>query len=124
MAMRMPRFLRSIEHRTLESVESTPPRLRTVGESAEILRFPLPPAADRTSEPGIPARAELRTRRFTGFTGPEEERYEASFATAGSSPLELLQTLTSMLENVGDLQQRSGAEEPLVIDIRLVAGRI
>src|SRR5688572_11061764 len=122
MAMRMPRFLRASEHQTLESFESVPPRLRAVGEAAEILRFPVPPAADRTTDPGIPARAELRTRRFTGFTGPEEERYEASFATSGSSSLELLQTLTAMLENVGDFQQRSGAEEPLVIDIRLVAG--
>jgi hypothetical protein len=67
------------------------------------------------------ARAEIRTKRFPGFTGAEEDRFSATLEARGSSPLAMLQALAEVMAG-SDEMQRSSNGEPLILEIRLVAG--
>ena len=119
----MPRFLKPTDH--LDDIRPTAsgPTMWAIGEPAEIIPFPGSngqPAAPPVQS--VAARAQVRTRRFKEHSRPDEDRYETSLAAAGGSPVELLKALSTLLEGELDMHRPANQSEPLVLDIRLIAG--
>ncbi len=123
MAMRMPRFLKPNDHFADFHIAESPARLHALGEPAEII--PFPGCVEQNPQPSIemiPAKAQLRSRRLSDNRRPNEDRYETTFTATGGSPIELLRTLASLLESDADMQRPASNGEPVVLDIRLIAG--
>jgi len=123
MAMRMPRFLKPSDH--LDDIRSnvSGPTMRVLGDPAEII--PFPGTNEQSVVPmveSVAARAQVRTRRFMDHTRPEEDRYETSFSAASGSPVDLVRALMSLLEGEIDMHRPANQSEPLILDIRLIAG--
>lgn len=119
----MPRFIKPGEF-TPGSGDMADTHLRPLGDPAPIIPFPGAVENDATSERAarIPARVQVRTRRLSDHRRPAEDRYEASFETADSSPVELLKSLTLLLEEVNELKRSASISEPVIVDIHLIAG--
>lgn len=123
MAMRMPRFHKPAGL-PAESNAITDAQLRSLDCPASVIPFPGLSEEDIRTVPSraLPTRVQVRARRLSEHCRPEEERYEASFIANATSPVELLKSLTDMLEEVIELKRAATAQEPLILDIHLVAG--
>jgi hypothetical protein len=119
--MRMPRFIKP-NGAVPNAFADT--QLRPLGEPAAIIPFPGAFEQETTTGPvsRVPARVQLRTRRLSDNQRPEEDRYEAAFIASDASPVELLRSLTAMLEEVNDLKRSASVAEPVILDIHLIAG--
>lgn len=105
---------------THESEENMQPRrLRSLGRIIPWPHLPQPPAHDGDCEPGLRARAEIRTRRFVDYRRVEEERYNAEITAGDSSLHSVMEALTQALAGLDDFVAQRPAGEPVVMEIRL-----
>lgn len=121
MAMRMPRFLKPTDHFTEFHATEATARLHAVGDPAEIIPFPRP-SQQSPAIAVVPAKAQLRTRRLSDNRRADEARYETTFTANSGSPIEMLRALASLLETDADMLRPASPGEPVVLDIRLIAG--
>jgi hypothetical protein len=119
MAMRKPRFLKPEDHLRIDD-QPRSPFIRALGQAAPVL--PWPHGCEKAQVEPVLSRADIRTKRFPGHTGAEEERFTATLESATASPISLLRALTSALEKSQEMQAAPRPGEPMILEIRLVAG--
>jgi hypothetical protein len=122
MAMRMPRLFRADDPTMLTIPEQQATGPRPLREPAPILPWPGTEHVERALEPVVTSRAQIRTRRFPGHTGAEEDRYSAVIETAGMSPSVLLSALARLMESSPEMNEGPNDGSPFVLEVRVVAG--
>ena len=122
MAMRMPRLFRSFEPVALTIPERQAAGPRPLREPATILPWPGTGKAECDPEPVITAKAQIRTKRFPGHTGAEEDRYSAVIESAGMSPSALLSALSRVMASSPEMNEGPSDGSPFVLEVRVVAG--
>ena len=124
MAMRMPRLFRPVEPVTLTIPERQASGPRPMREPAPILPWPGTEHVERVpdAKPVLTSRAQIRTKRFPGHTGAEEDRYSAVIESAESSPSALLAALARAIESSPDMNEGSFDGSPFILEVRVVAG--
>jgi hypothetical protein len=70
----------------------------------------------------VTSKAQIRTRRFPGHTGAEEERYSAVIESTGMSPSALLSALARLMESSPEMNDGPNDGSPFVLEVRVVAG--
>jgi hypothetical protein len=120
----MPRLFRSFEPVTLTIPEAHAAGPRPLREPATILPWPGTEHTERAPEPQpvVTSKAQIRTRRFPGHTGAEEERYSAVIESAAMSPSALLSALARLMESSPEMNEGPNDGGPFVLEVRVVAG--
>ena len=68
------------------------------------------------------SKAQIRTKRFPGHTGAEEDHYSAVIESAGASPSALLAALARAMEVAPEMNHEPRDGSPIILEIRVVAG--
>jgi hypothetical protein len=105
---------------TIPERQATGPR--PLREPAPILPWPGTEHVERAPEPLVTSKAQIRTKRFPGHTGAEEDRYSAVIETAGMSPSALLNALARVMELSPEMNEGPSDGSPFVLEVRVVAG--
>jgi hypothetical protein len=123
MVVRLPRLLReaSASRNDASAFEASGPR--PLREPAPIVQWPgtRKPAGEEPTRKASRSEAQIRTKRFPGMTGAEEERYSVSVETRAKSPSALLYELARMLERDEEANREAPQDEPFILDVRLIA---
>ncbi len=124
MAMRMPRLFKPAGHGGSAGGEWVSNGPRPLTEPAPMLQWPksAPSAESERCAPLTTSRAHIRTKRFPGHTGVNEEQFTAIIESPSTSPIDLLKALTQVMETSREMTHESQVGEPFIMDIRLVAG--
>jgi len=124
MAMRMPRLFRPADSAQTLNHEWQLPGPRSISAPAPLLRWPKTDHADACREVQTLARskAQIRTKRFPGHTGGEEDRFSTVIESAGTSPSALLTALARAMETSPELSQEPRDGSPFILEVRVVAG--
>lgn len=124
MAMRMPRLFRPDDSTQTVSPEWQTPGPRPIREPAALLQWPGTEHADvaREMETVTRSKAHIRTKRFPGHVGAEEDRYTTVIESAGTSPSALLAALARVMETSPEMNVEPGDGSPFVLEVRVVAG--
>ncbi len=120
MAMRMPRKLRSDSRFETDEDSAQKVSLRSVKEPALIISWPTLTPDEQPEE--TPVAVTIRTKHFEGHTGSEVREYGAKVHARGTSPADLLRTLTSVIQDTPELTEAPPSGTPMILDIRLIAG--